>query len=495
MIDAIRFTLPIGILAFSLCACGSSSSSKASGSPGNAGEATGEVNLAISAVPAGVQCIQITATGSSTVSQTFPAPDAGPFGTLSLGELPLGSVAITGAAFNVACANIGSQQPSWIADKQVVTLQAGVVTSLTLTFRPDNVVSGSPTFVGDIVQIAVGESQIDLLMNDGTVEAAGNLSGLYFSNTFNAVGPLSNVAQIAPSTGDNFDCAVLKNGTVECWGVNNDGQLGNGTTANATTPVVIPSFSNVTQVAAGSDHACALQANNTVWCWGNNSSGQIGNNATVNVTTPVQVMGIGATNGTIPSTVYAGGAHSCALADGFVWCWGSNVFGQIGNNTTTDAHTPVEVTSIGAITQLALGSNYTCALRADGAVFCWGQNSFGNLGTGNFAGALVPTQLSIANVVQIGTDLVTTCARKGDGTVWCWGGNFVGQVGDGTENTQPSPVQVMGLPPSANLQVGSSNGCSQGVDLSLACWGYNAFGQLGQGNNLNAGYVPVPAKL
>jgi hypothetical protein len=480
-------------LCLALWSCGTGPSS-GSGQPAGQGsnEATGQLNLAITTVPPGVQCIQITATGSYTVSQSFAAtPGANTVGSLSLGELPLGSVAITGQAFNVACASIGGAQPSWVADKQVVNLQAGVVTSLTITFRPDNPVTGTPSFVGNVVQIACG-SFTGLVMSDGTVEEAGNLP--FLANNGSSFGPvpaLSNVAQLGAASSGLWDCALLKGGTVECWGNNGEGELGNGTTTNSSTPVAVSGLSSVTQIATGNSHACALESNGSLWCWGLNGSGQVGNGTTTNALTPVQVL-------SNVTSVACGQNHTCAiqnsLVNGSVNCWGYNGLGQIGNNTTADAHTPVAL-SVTAITQVSLGAIHTCALRTDGSVFCWGYNGDGELGLGNSSNSLTPAKVAISNVQQIATGSYTSCARRADGSVSCWGYDQFGTAGDGTGTTTGvlAPAQLAGLPPSALIAAGTYNACSLGTDQSLECWGYNGFGEIGNGTFNNA-YAPTPVK-
>jgi hypothetical protein len=452
------------------------------------------VSLAVTVVPPGVQCIQITASGSTTVSQSFAAtPGTNTFATLTLGELPLGSVAITGQAFNVACAGIGGQQPSWVADKQVVNLQAGVIMPLTITFRPDNQVTGTPTFVGNIVQVAPGYQQVGVVMSDGSVEGAGYMAGLGGAAQFLTVPALSNVALLAPAMSDYWDCASLTNGTVECWGVANSfGQLGNGTTMTSTTPVAVTGLANVTQVCAGADHACALSGSR-VYCWGNNSNGQLGNGTTTNSSTPVQVMSLAGVE-----SIACGGLHTCAITNNLfaiVECWGSNAFGQLGNNTTTDAHAPVQANNLNGIVQVATSQNGTCALRADGTVFCWGANGNGAVGIGTFANAPVPTKVALTGVQQIASQFDTFCARRSDGTVWCWGTDQFGDVGDGSGAVAiTAPVQVMGLPASASISAGGGNACSLGTDLSFECWGENTSGQLANGS-LYSAFVPVPIKL
>jgi alpha-tubulin suppressor-like RCC1 family protein len=417
------------------------------------------------------------------------ALDAGTVGTLSLGPLPLGSVAITGQAFNVACASIASQAPTWISDKDVVTLQAGVVTSLTLTFRPNNPVTGTPSFVGNVVQIAIGDTAIYAVMTDGTVEASGTVPDvLYSAPTFGVVSALSNIAAIGPSNYDYWACALVKNATVECWGVNVSGNLGNGTTTTAPLPVAVTGLANITQLSVGAEHACAVNSSAQLYCWGDNANGEVGTGTMPsNVLTPALVVGT-------VSNVSCGGAHTCAVVNGKVWCWGANGNGQLGNNATADSFSPVLVVGVEDITQVSAGAAHTCALRGDGAVFCWGSNAYGQLGIGSLADSHTPAQAAISGVTQIATSFYDTCARRNDGSVWCWGYDYYGSVGAGQGQNAQSPAEVIGLPPSASIAATSYDACSVGTDLSVYCWGINGNGQLGNGGRLEAP-TPIPVQL
>jgi hypothetical protein len=195
-------------------------------SASRSGEPTGQASLAITTVPPDVMCIQITVSGSSIVTQTFPVtPDEGTVDSLSLGELPLGQDTVTGAAYGVDCDSIDTAQPTWVADKQIANIQGGVVTSLTMTFRPDNPVTGTANFVGNVVNLAAGLSAIAAVLSDGTVDAAGDLYNGYNSTTFGPVSGLSGIAKIAPSLAYDWNCALLKAGAAECWGDNYYGQL------------------------------------------------------------------------------------------------------------------------------------------------------------------------------------------------------------------------------------------------------------------------------
>jgi len=168
------------------------------------------------------------------------------------------------------------------------------------------------------------------------------------SSTPVAVTGLSGATVI--SVGEDSVCALLSGSTIECWGDNEYGQLGNGTTTTnacecSTTPVAVSGLSGATAISAGYESSCALLSGGTVECWGDNNVGQLGNGTTTTTgcycsTTPVAVSGLsGAT------TISAGYDAACALlSGGTVECWGYNDEGQLGNGTTTNSPTPVAVT-------------------------------------------------------------------------------------------------------------------------------------------------------
>ena len=277
----------------------------------------------------------MTATGTSIVSQSFAVDPGASSVSLALGELPLGSVSISGQAFNVACASTAGISPSYVADPQTTILKAGLVTNLTMTFRPDNPVGATANFVGNVVDVEVGGEETYFLMSDGTVHASG-ITGLTTSTTVVAEPWLANVAQI--SGGYASSCAVLTNGTVECWGSNSYGQLGNGTTVSTTTPVAVTGITNAVQVSVGGWHACAVLATGAVECWGYNGQERLGNAAGEGSSIPVAANV--AWGGT--TRVALGSNSTCSISgsEGYVYCWGSNTYGQLGNNTTTKQPRP-----------------------------------------------------------------------------------------------------------------------------------------------------------
>lgn len=321
-------------------------------------------------------------------------------------------------------------------------------------------------------------------VNDGTARCwglndAGQIGDGTTSNSSSpaAVSGLSTVASIAP--GGYHTCAALTDGTARCWGNNSDGTLGDGTQTDSSTPVTVSGLTGVTAVSSGTYHSCALKSDGTVWCWGDNEFGQIGNGTyTGNVLTPMQVTGV---SGAI--AVSAGGWHTCALTGGTVLCWGLNDFGQLGSGSTNTLEpSPVTVSGLSAATAVSAGDSHSCALKS-GQPRCWGYNAYGQLGNGTTTDSNVPVLVALTQMTHVSAGYAHTCARRSpDGSLRCWGNNDFGELGDGTFNTSSTPVTVSGI--SGATSAGASGGLSSCALLSNGtgrCWGDNFYGQLGDG--------------
>src|SRR5437899_2559725 len=298
----------------------------------------------------------------------------------------------------------------------------------------------------------------------------------------------------AVDAGSFHICALLQDGTVRCWGLNDSGQLGDGSTNNSSTPVAVAGVGGAAAVSGGGFHSCALLGNGAVQCWGRNDSGQLGDPATTTFSSvaPVRVTGI-----TTAIAVTAGGFHTCALlADGTVQCWGENDFGQLGNGTsdpapgtpTTFHPTPVTVSGITTAVAISAGGWHTCALLRDGTVQCWGENTYGQLGNGATIAPPAPgrsstpaTVTGITTAIGIEAGIFHTCAILRDGTLQCWGRNDEGRLGNGTTANSSTPTTVSGITPAA-VAPGAEHACAILRDGTLQCWGDNNWGQLGNGS-------------
>jgi alpha-tubulin suppressor-like RCC1 family protein len=209
------------------------------------------------------------------------------------------------------------------------------------------------------------------------------------------VGLPAGVTVTQVGAGSYHTCA-LSSGAVYCWGYNYYGQLGDGTTTAPTAPYYRQSPTavdtsgalagvTVSQISVGGQHSCAVSSAGAVYCWGYNGFGQVGNGTTANQSTPVAVGG--ALAGVTVSQVSVGENHTCAVSAGALYCWGHNGSGQLGDGTLTSRPSPVAVAGgvlAGVtVTQVSAGSEYTCAASAAGAGSCWGRNEFGQLGDGS----------------------------------------------------------------------------------------------------------------
>jgi len=359
-------------------------------------------------------------------------------------------------------------------------------------------------------QIALGLSHTCAILDDGNVKCWGdNVNGKLGQGNTTPVGcgpgcitmanlaPINlgiNVTATQIAAGASHTCAILNDGSVKCWGFNNNGQLGQSNTTTVGdspgSPVGgLPSIDlglNATalQIADGGSHTCALLKNLTVRCWGWNSSGQLGQDNLTNVgysaaTSVASLTPINLGTNLSPVRIAVGAEHSCAIFNnGAVKCWGDNGYGQLGQNSTTKVGCgntngcPNSAASISSIdlgtrltaTQIGSRDNHTCALLNDGSMKCWGQNDRGQLGQDSttLAGdspstsvaALSPVFLGInKTATQIAVGSHHTCAVLNDGTIKCWGDNGYGQLGqdsvtwagDGAGTPMTSLSSILGL--------------------------------------------------
>ena len=281
--------------------------------------------------------------------------------------------------------------------------------------------------------------------------------------------------------GQNHTAAIKTDGTLWTWGLNNFGQLGNDFTSNQSSPIqTVSAGTNWKQVAGKGLHTAAIKTDGTLWLWGSNGSGRLGDNTTTSSSSPVQTVSAG-TNWKL---VACGFYHTAAIkTDGTLWTWGSNSYGQLGDNTTTGRSSPVQTVSAGTNWKFVAGGvNHTAAIKTDGTLWMWGRNYAGILGDNTLTHRSSPVQTVSAgtNWKLVAGGRYYTAAIKTDGTLWTWGRNNSGQLGDNTTTNRSSPVQTVSGGTNWKLvDCGSQHTAAIKTDGTLWTWGFNNFGQLG----------------
>ena len=335
----------------------------------------------------------------------------------------------------------------------------------------------------------------------------------------------------ALDAGNGHACALpASSQTPMCWGLNDVGQVGDGTTTSPRTPVAVTGLTTASTVSAGGalgpperGHSCAVRADTKVVCWGRDTRGQLGNGAfddhdaspvVVQYDTDPDPNNVSLGDLTGLTSVVTGGFHSCALAsDATVWCWGYDASGQLGDGATATrnyaAHVQVNPdpdpdadNPLTGVVSLTAGAGDTCAVMTNGSLKCWGDNGHGQLGDGSTSDRHLPKQVSgfdgsddahQATTVSAGDE--HTCAVLVNGALECWGANGAGQLGDGSTSDHSSPTQVSGAlfgptssdvgaqfrPIIRSLSASRNNTCAAIVDTTVYCWGDNTFDQLGDG--------------
>ena len=284
------------------------------------------------------------------------------------------------------------------------------------------------------------------------------------------------VAMPAASTlglGTSDTCAIAGT-TTYCWGADDGQEFGDNSFGDAYAPRPIAARASSTAIAIGDQHTCSISAtNHDVECSGFNSYGEVGDNTGMPraVPTPVNLPAE-------PTAIGLGWNHSCAVAGGKVFCWGSNEQLEVSPSVNTgDYDFPVQVPNITTATAVGGGDQHSCAVLVGGTAKCWGSGGYGQLGDGTFpimAAALVT--VALPNIVAIRPGDIHTCALTSAGGVWCWGSSFVpAAAGAGHPDQIALPANAI------SLAAGGDHDCAVLVDGTVWCWGNNDHGQLGTG--------------
>jgi alpha-tubulin suppressor-like RCC1 family protein len=361
-----------------------------------------------------------------------------------------------------------------------------------------------PSLAGGVASVAAGQGFHSCVITtaggarcwgQGDQGQLGNGSFVSRVEPVDVSGFASGIAAIAP--GGQHTCALTTAGGVWCWGRNFEGELGNGTftDAGSNVPVAVSGLSSgVEAIAAGTTHTCAITTGGELWCWGANEHGQLGDGTTTNRSTPVAVTGLASG----VSLVSAGAWHTCAVtAGGTVQCWGSNQFGELGDGSVADHATPAPISTLMgglAVESISSSGHHNCVLTTGGDAWCWGWNGSGQLGhvtASPYAYRPYPLPVSRGNgIAVISAGATHNCASTTEGHVECWGSNTVGELGDGSVRQSSVPITTAG-PVHATAVAASSHSCALTTSGGVECWGYNSDGGLGDGTQVDRS-VPRP---
>lgn len=363
---------------------------------------------------------------------------------------------------------------------------------------------GTPPYTWEIltgVDHLVGDPDTGEIRNDSPMSAITDTTDLVVDVTVtdsegdtDAVTlPLTILDVVDVSAGTQHSCAVDESGTAFCWGINTAGQLGDGTTEISNLPVRVDMSGVVgtfTSISAGTTHTCAVTTHATgpkAYCWGNNIYGQLGDNSYEPSPVPTPVHTSFAFG--LVRSVSAGERHTCARDTvDRVWCWGANADGQLGDGSTDPSNNPVmtENDLMGTTSEVHAGRDHTCAVGTDDRAYCWGA-------PGRVGGNAVPGEdqlepipvfdASMGDVTHLSVGVDHTCAIDVGGEPWCWGGDDRGQFGDGSSNTVTSfPVATDSFGTGNANQISSGMFHTCAVDHAiLYCWGEDGLGRLGDG--------------
>ncbi|MCC6521228.1 MAG: hypothetical protein IT373_01075 [Polyangiaceae bacterium] len=285
--------------------------------------------------------------------------------------------------------------------------------------------------------------------------------------------------------GGQHSCALLRGGSVACWGNGKDGRLGDGRLDGEATPEPVrvdASLPASTALAAGGAHTCALAEDGTVWCWGKNDHRQLG--VVGAVVGPLRVTALDGA-GAPAIGLAAGGAHSCARASVGTGCWGSNERGQLGRGSVGGDELPAMVDFANAFQEIAAGDAHGCGRTLAGTVHCWGDNAGLQVG-GPDKAVPYPTPLMLqtparAASLELGT--LHSCMVSSNEGVECWGNNLLaGQLGrPQAVHDSATPLHVALPADATQIAAGATHSCALDVDGRAWCWGGNEFGQHGPG--------------
>lgn len=331
------------------------------------------------------------------------------------------------------------------------------------------------TKAGRLIGASVVPGQYDVTVTATDATGAQGFGQLVLEYT------AASTALAAPQvvSGPTHSCAITADGHLWCWGANESGQLGRGTTSDSEHPEQVPGLQGVVDVAAGHGHTCAVTDDGSVWCWGDGSHGRTGAEADFRQTTPIKIGGINDA-----TAITAGADHTCVrTTTGQAWCWGSNVSGQLGDTTATHRSNPRVVPGVADLQTISAGMEHTCGTTGGGHVVCWGRSQEGQMGTDTDAAKKAATVVpGVSDAVSVSAGVGHACAVDSAAAITCWGWNGFGQVTGNTADGAVLPATAMtGVPQAQLVMAGGWHTCATTTAGDLWCWGNNTYGQRGVG--------------
>ena len=327
------------------------------------------------------------------------------------------------------------------------------------------------------IEIHMDETIDDLRIT--LCKTVGGGTGNNSENQINTIRPdvgINSYSQVL-SLGDYHSGVIAQDGSLYMWGVNDFGQIGDGTTKNRYKPTKI--LDHVVSVSLGDYYSGAITQDGSLYMWGSNVYGQIGDGTTEDRYKPTKILDH-------VIAVSLGYCHSGAITqDGSLYMWGSNDSGQIGDGTTEDRYKPTKI--LDHVIAVSLQTGNSGAITQDGSLYMWGSNSRGGIGDGTTEVRYKPTKI-LDHVIAVSLGDDHSGAITQDGSLYMWGRNYYGEIGDGTEEDRYKPTKILDHVIAVSLGVGHSGAITQ--DGSLYMWGWNSDGQIGDGTT-KARYTPT----
>ena len=291
---------------------------------------------------------------------------------------------------------------------------------------------------------------------------------------------------VSVAAGSTHQCGIKNDGSLWCWGANRDGQVGIGSDEfMEETPTQVAGSQGWAQVRGGTRYSCAIKTDGTLWCWGNNQRGQLGTGSTTDQNRPVQESSNSSHWAKVSTSTSSFTPYPCGIKESSgLYCWGANsITGHLGTGEPGDQHSPTRIDA-DAWRDVELADLHACAIKEEGSLWCWGANVYGQLGTGMSGHADTPTREATlsSDWEQVAVGSKHSCGLKTDGSLWCWGDNSYGQLGTGDTDNRNQPIQEStGASDWAQVTVGGAHKCAIKEDGSLWCWGHNRDRQIGDG--------------